>query len=905
MLGMSRRRALLACAASAVLVQSLVHRCSGTPTEEVAPLNHEGNQEQAPGVDISATGELQKQIPISFTLPEGKNPASQVASLNQGNQVIAPAFLKATTGEVEQQIEGELPSTKSNPDDAAPSRRLQSAVETHDFKHDEVFLQYPFKAAARRRLERAPNSLVDTQELLSEHVFPHTHAPTRRLQLFTGLPQLTHPFSAVTNLFGTSLSARDRDQLEAFSRRVATSRERVYKDLLFVTGGKHQGMDEYAMKQLIAKVGLENLSTGNVASNVQLSRQESLVLEAAKRSRFQIDRIIATYEREVAQHAKTLRQEMQADTNQQSIRAKINSITSEGLFRKHTLSVRRLQQASRFRRLAALLQGPGLLGKASSLLHAMDPSSITDSINASLGGLGLHHLHLPNIGGLDLRQDGQAAILPLGDMRGLQAALDSIFPIRQQATAVSVPLRSFQQGVSTATDGAIGAFLSKEGLLPFLSVDSAKQLLGSLIGGEAIAPHGASGWDDLGLSPGAAKALSGIMPFETFLSKLGILAEEVDADVGTLKRETKKRIGAEGFPVLPEQLLQVDTLLDRLVWGSLHPPVRRLQEIQNASETQPQPQQPQQQEQQGQEQQQVPKVQPQVPKVQPQDLSVQPQISNVQPQALNVQPQVPNVQPEVSNVQPEVPEPPEAGQEASEGEAPQKAPLGEPQASQEVPEEAFLAEPDASQLASETVSQAQQPPSDDPQEAQEPEIITSANQQKGVGEEQEEDSEEDEAATVSNLFDALLSEEGWTEETAEEQLESALQRIELLADAVTVLLKEYEKAVEHLQDLLDEQIETAEEIRDELKDQVTEMREQVATAQQEQQQKHGPTAAAKEVVKAYDEAIEGIKESLEGLLQQEQQQQGLSPTAQQELASMAPKIEAAAQERLPPPVAAP
>lgn len=849
MLGMSHRRALVACAAWAVLAHSLVDRCSCT-TEETATLNHEGEQEQAHVIDVSAAGELQKQSSSSSTLPEGKNPASQVASLNQGNQVQAPAFLKTASGELVEKNQRGLYSHEIKADNPPASRRLQSPVEADDFRHDNVFSQYPFKAAARRRPENTLKSIVDTQELLSEHIFPHQRAPTRRLQLLSGLSQLAQPFAAVSSLFGSGLSARDQDQLETFSRRVAVSRERVYKDLLFVTGGKHQGLDEYAMKQLVAKVGLENLATGNVPSSVQLSRQESLVLDAAKRSRFQVERIILTYEREVAQHAKTLRQEMHADTNQHSLRAKIDSIASEGLFKKQTLTVRRLQQAPRIRRLANLLQGPGLLGNAGSLFRSIDPLNISHSINASLGGLGLHHLHLPNIGGLGLRQDGNAAVLPLGDVSGLQQALESIFPVRQQAAALATPLRSFQQGVSTATEGAIGAFLSKEGLLPFLSVDTTKHMLEGLMGGAAIAPHGASGWDELGLSPAAAKGLAGIMSFDTFLNKLGVVAQEVDADVGTLKRETKRRIGAEGFPVLPEQLLQVDGLLDRLVWGSLHAPLRRLQEVEKAPETHQALQEEQQPHQQS---------------------EVQEQVANVQHQAVEAEQQVPEIQ------------------------------LGAAQ------EEASQTHQEAPKAIQETAQAPQPAAAGAEEQAPEVEVPTVPEQEKVAAEQQEESGEEGKG-TVNNLFEALLSEEGFADETPEEQLDSALQRIELLADAVTVLLKEYEKAVEHLQKLLDEQIEAAEDIRDELEEQVMAMKQHVTTAHQKQQQQTGQkgaaAAAATEVARAYDEAMGGIKGSFQDLLQQAQQEQEVAPAVQQELTSMAAKIEAAAEEGLLSPVVA-
>ncbi|CDI83033.1 hypothetical protein EAH_00032330 [Eimeria acervulina] len=126
---------------------------------------------------------------------------------------------------------------------------------------------------------------------------------------------------------------------------------------------------------------------------------------------------------------------------------------------------------------------------------------------------------------------------------------------------------------------------------------------------------------------------------------------------------------------------------------------------------------------------------------------------------------------------------------------------------------------------------------------------------------------------------------------------AALQRVELLADAVTVLLREYEKAVEHLQDLLDDQLDAAEEIREELEDQVKEIRDQVKTARKPMQQR-AATAAA-EVARAYDGALEGFKASLEALLEQPQKTQPASPTMQGDFATLAARIQAAADEKLP------
>ncbi|CDJ27678.1 LOW QUALITY PROTEIN: uncharacterized protein EMH_0033910 [Eimeria mitis] len=449
MLGISLRKALLACAASAVLAHSLVHSCSAATAGETAPPNTTQNGSQGRSSVATAAEKPQEHVPGPSGFIEGKNPASQVAALNGGHRLESPGFL----GPSGEQVEAPQPQHSSA--DPAPSPQLQSSGARPSSEAARTRIQ----AATRRRLEGSLKRLMDVHELPSKRTSSRGISPPRRLQLLAGISQLAQlpQLPTLPNLLGSGLSARDRDQLETFSRRVATSRERVYKDLLFSTGGRQHGLDEFAMKQLVAKVGLENLASGNVPSSAQLSHQEYRVLDAARRSHFSVERIIATYEREVAQHMKTLRNALEANVNNPSIRAKITSIASDNLFRRpRDISVRRLQGSPHNRKLAALLQGPGLLSTASSLIRSMDPANLSQSLSAGLGGLGLQHLHLPNIGNLGLRQDGTSQMqLPITDLGGLQQALQSVFPLPQQVTALSGPLRSFQQGVETATDGAM------------------------------------------------------------------------------------------------------------------------------------------------------------------------------------------------------------------------------------------------------------------------------------------------------------------------------------------------------------------------------------------------------------------------------------------------------------------
>lgn len=794
MLGFSGRTAILACAASAVLVRRLVPDCSASLLEGTAPLGDVANDEQT---DFPA-------------FPEGRDLSDQAAPKYQENQVHTPAQIEAAT-EGANKMPGAPPAKEiSTKDEHAFTMHFVEGRKQHD-----ASLRNPFKGAARRRHE-AP---LDHERQEADDM-PVQKSHLRRLELLEGLSQLVQPISAMSNLLNLNLSPRDKDQLETFARRVATSRERVYRDLLFVTGGKFQGMDEYDMKQLVAKVGLEHMSSGYVPPNIPLSSQESTVLDAAKRGRFHVDRIISTYEREVSQHARTLRQELETNS-QHALRGKIDSIVSDGLFKKHVLSVRRLQAIPRNRRLSGLLQGPGLLNTAGSLLRSIDPSNLNASLNSSLNGLGLHHMNLNNIGRLGSTQNGGLASIPLTDVSGLRRALEAIFPQPQQAAALSPPLRSFQQGVSTSTDGAIGAFLSKEGLLPFLSVDSAKRMLGGLIGGEAIAPHGIHGWEDLGLSPAAAEGAAGVMPFQTFLQKLGLVAQEVDSDVGFLKRETKLRIRSEGIPLLPHQMSQVDALLDRLVWGSLQAPRRRLQENTDipvdtgAKQIEKDPHTDVDEDQQGQQQ--------QAEKVQKQQLG--------HPETVAVKQQH---QPATQEVQP-------------------------------------------------------QPQPEEIQPQPRPQIV----QQKEQGSDKDD-------ASLGSLFNLLMAEEGLEGIDVNEKMDSALQRVELLADAISVLLTEYERAVEHLQDLLDEQVDAAEDIKDELEEQLKELQNQVKKKQQRQyrQAEAAAAEAAASVAKAFDEAMESLKESLEGLLKEEQEKESVPAPVQQELAALAAKIEAAAHERL-------
>ncbi|KAL8432589.1 hypothetical protein Efla_002821 [Eimeria flavescens] len=573
MLGKGCRRAVVACAASAIIAHTLVH--AGLASElELTPAVDSGLPEQKPAASVPSV-ELQEQTFGEQGLSEGSDPSPQVASLPAQDEFYSAAQADEQPAAETEDGQGKQKESSAEGGVAtAPSQQPEEA-------EDAGFLGSSGGPSRRLNGPLTTHS-VGVSELASETMIPRQDRGPLQLNLLGGLTSIGQPLAAVANLLGGSISARDKDQLETFARRVATSRERVYKDLLFVTGGKLHGMDEFDMKQLVSKVGLENLANGVPANSyLQLSNKETQTLEGAKRTHLQLEKIKATYEREVALHFKTLRQELQADISSPSIKTKVHGIVSDGLFKKYTVNLRRLQQTSpfRLRRLAGLLQGPGLLGTAGSLLRSIDPANLTTSLNEGLGGLGLHHLHLTNIGGLGggLHSRSQPLVSP-SDFTTLQSALQSILPFPQQVAALSAPLRSFQQGVSTSTDGAIGAFLSKEGLQPFLSVDMAKRLLGGLIGGEAVAPGGVTGWDDLGLPPSTASGLASIMPFERFLGKLGGVAQEVDADVGTLKRETKRRIGAQGLSLLPDQMRQIDDLLDRLVWGSLQAPARRLQQ---------------------------------------------------------------------------------------------------------------------------------------------------------------------------------------------------------------------------------------------------------------------------------------------------------------------------------------
>lgn len=928
MFGISPKKVFLACAASAVIAHNLTHRCSASYQNNTAQ-SYSGAQQAASNAGVSSEiGGSQILGPPS--LLESKNPASQVASLSHKKQVKTSSSNRASgakDGGTQQKTDSNSvasPPRGTQPESAndaflgrhseevASSRHLSSTIGEEEIQSEHVF---PYSAPPPRL-----NSAVNEQAPPKEQAVPYSadRLPPRRLQLLGNLSQLTQPLSVFTNLFGDGLSARDRDQFETFSRRVLTSRERVYKDLLFVTGAKFHGLDEYAMKQLVTKVGLENFASGLLPSNVQLSQQESAVLEAAKRSRFQIERIVDTYEREVAQHARTLRQELQTDSSQQWIQQKIESIATNGIYKRRTLSGRHLQQFFRLRRLAALLQGPGLLGAAGSLIRSIDPSNLTNSLNAGLGGLGVHHLRLPNIGGLGIGDDGRAPEPGLEDGNALQRALSAIFPLPQQATAIAGPLRSFQQGVSTATEGAIGAFLSREKLFPFLSIDTTKQLLGSLLGGEAVAADGASGWESLGLAPTAVQGLAARMPFESFLSKLGLLAQEVDSDVGTLRRETKKRIGAGGFPVHADQLLKIDNILDRLVWGALQPPQRRLQQVEYDSKLQPQQEEEEVTQLQQPQQQQTLQLRTQAPPAHPVTPETQQQKPGTQQQqAAEAQQQTFAARQQTSGGQQQAP----GDQQQAPG-SPQQAPI--PQQRKPKPQQQG---PGAQQQRpvppqqQKPVSPQQQGPAGAPDEK-------GPQQQSpvkdgpvglppvGAGDDELDSRDND---SLEDLFDALIEEDKWEKYDPEEKMNAALQRVELLADAVTVLLKEYERAVEYLQKLLEEQVEAAEDIRDEIEEQVERLKKQVGHAQakkqqqkqqqlQKQQKRHGDAdaeraSAAAQLAKAYDEAMEGLKDSLEGLLQQQQQKQNVPDPVQQELGSLAAKIEAVVDEKRPSAVA--
>lgn len=915
----SLRRALLSCAALAALAHSLVHSCLAA----ARPLNNAPTSATQSGVQgrssvAGVSDNPQEYVPGLSGFLEGKNPAYQVAALNSRRHLESAVFV----GTSEDRVEAYQPQHSSNETKPLPQLQPSGA-------------------------DPAPPSKVkDYNERLAQHKISPGIPPPRRLQLLAGLSQLTQlpQLGTLPNFLGSGLSARDRDQLETFSRRVATSRERVYKDLLFATGGRLHGMDEFAMKQLVTKVGLENLSSGTVPSSHQFSHQELRVLDAARRSHFSVQRIIASYEREVAQHARTLRNTLEASMNNPIIRSKIASIASDNLFKRpREVSVRRLQDSSRNRSLAALLQGPGLLGSASSFIRSMDPSGLSQSLSAGLGGLGLQHLHLPNIGGLGLHQDGTSqGLLPITDISGLQQALQAVFPLSQQVTALSGPLRSFQQGVETATDGAIGAFLSREGLLPFLSVGTAKELLGGLIGGEAVGPQGLRGWDDLGLSPVSVSGLAAVMPFDTFLTKFAALAHEVDSDVGVMKREARKRLGAGGVSMLPEQLSQVDNILDRLVWGTLRAPVRRLQHTEATGEMrhdwQPHLHAPAQH---------MTHAFPmaQLPNVEGQNLPTPAQhrlqplvVPNHQPKQITPSNLAlkPNLPPPPQQAVPE-PEPSTRGHEQSPAEhqvslpdhgqpspdpvqypSELEQPMFEPEQRTAEPEEP-TSEPgqttaNPAQTTSEperTTPNPEQPrfelqqPTADPQRPvlePEPEKQAPVGQDPQADQQEQNQQKEDNGNAIDTLFGAMLGND-IVGMDPEEAMQAALQRVELLADAVTVLLKEYEKAVEHLQDLLDDQLDAAEEIREELEDQVTEMKDQVKIAQKPKRE--GAAAAAAAVARVYDEAVEGLKASLEALLEQPEANQPTASGMQEDLAALAARIQAVVEEKLPSIVTAP
>ncbi|CDI85372.1 hypothetical protein, conserved [Eimeria praecox] len=925
MFGISLRKALLFCAASAVLACSW-HKCSAATAGETALPSRIQNGAQGQRSVAAAAEKPQEYVPGPSGFLEGKNPASQVAALNSGRHVESPAVLGSPGGQVEAT---QSPFSSDNPNSFTQLQHSGAAPAASPTEKEQRNVQ----ADSRRRLEGPLSKMMDSLKLLSQHTSGGI-SPPRRLQLLAGISQLTQlpQLSTLPNLLGGGLSARDKDQLETFSRRVATSRERLYKDLLFTTGAKQHGLDEFAMKQLVAKVGLENLSSGNAPSSSQLSHQEFRVLDAARRSHFSVERIIAAYEREVAQHARTLRNALETNMNNPSIRAKVSSIASENLFKRpRDVSVRRLQDSSPNRNLAALLQGTGLLGTAGSLIRSMDPLSLSQSLSAGLGGLGLQHLHLPNIGGLGLRQDSTSqTMLPITDLGGLQQALQSVFPLPQQVTALSGPLRSFQQGVETATDGAIGAFLSREGLLPFLSVDKAKELLGGLIGGVAIGPNGLKGWQDLELSPVSVNGLAAVMPFDTFLNKFAALAHEVDSDVGVMKREARKRLGAGGVSILPDQLSEVDSILDRLVLGTLRAPVRRLQQTERtevgsdlpsqlqvldqhvAPGSPPFPQKP------------SPILQrPTMPTQQalgpPMEPAHPPQQTPLSGQAVKPDLAFPSHQP-VPTLERPTPKPEQAPKPEQVAPKPEQVapkpeqvapkpeqvapkpeqPTPKPEQPTPKPEQPTPKPEQPTPKPEQPTPKPEQPTPRPEQPIPKPELPAPEDNvpagQAPEDSEQQQGQQEDNSAALDSLLGSLLGDEPEVLDS-EEEMNAALQRVELLADAVTVLLKEYEKAVEHLQDLLDDQLDAAEEIREELEDQVREMKDQVRTSLKPKQQ--GAAAAAAEVARAYDEAMEGFKASLEALLEEPQINQPVSPAMQEDLAALAARIQGTAEEKLP------
>ncbi|KAL8448345.1 hypothetical protein Emed_003875 [Eimeria media] len=877
MLGKGCPRALLAYAASAVLVHTVATSELAAETLDVTPLIDRTPQAEASPIGVPAA-ELSDQIPS--TAPQGTSPPTQVASLPQPGQSDEPA--ENTAGN----DSGESPSGSDAADTGSPA--------SPEAPSDSGFLGA--SGAPTRRLGFV--TTVEEKTIDSENVMPR-RLSSGRLDLLGSLSSLSQPLSqplaVVSNLLGSSISLRDKDQLETFARRIGTSRERLYKDLVFATGAKAQGLDEFDMKQLVAKVGLENLTDGVPSYSSLLSDKEKTVLENAKKNKLHVGKVVATYERDVAQHVKTLRQELKADISQQPIKSRVLSIITDGLFKKHNFTVRRLQAAGpQLRRLAGLLQGgPGLLNTAGSLLRSIDPANLTHSLNAGLGGLGLHHIPLANIGGLGGGPYRSQPLVSPNDITTLHSALQSILPFPQQVNALSGPLRSFQQGVSTSTDGALGAFLSKEGLLPFLPLDTAKRLLNGLIGGEAVAPAGVSGWDDLGLSPSAASGLASIMPFDRFLGKLGAVAHEVDEDVGVLKRETKRRIGAQGLSLLPDQMRQIDGLLDRLVWGSLQAPVRRLQQV-----DEPIPAESQQQE--------AAPVEL-LPQQQPAEVQQQPTVGDVslppqqpegqQPPAVEVQP------PAQAEQQPPTEEAQQ--QQAPQVEQPQQQPTEvkqeEPQQLEQQQQQQQVVEGEQPTQQNQVEAQ-QQPEQQQPQQPQ-------SNKPPRVPQQRppapSKDDDDDDEGGLDSLFELLTGgEELGGELDPEEEMDSALQRVELLADAISVLLKEYERAVEHLQKLLDEQVEAAEDMRDDIKEHLQGLKTQVNGAQQQKeqqkQQQEAAAAAATEVAKSFDKALDGLKGSLEELVQEEQQKHAVPPKAQRRLAGIASKIQAVAEERLLP-----
>ncbi|CDJ43131.1 hypothetical protein, conserved [Eimeria tenella] len=886
MLGISRRRAFLACTATAILAQGLVCRSSVAAVSNSASTTPAQDNQQNSYATV-ATGRPHGYAPTPAFL-EGKKPGFQVAALDNQHQDIASASIKSSTNTAEAL---QYEATGGPP----PSQGLESSVFPDSAGHAEG--QRPTAVAARRLLQGTVATVGPQKS--PEHKFT-AGVPHRRLQLLAGLSQLTQlpHLSPLPNLFGSGLSARDKDLLETFSRRVGTSRERLYRDLMFTTGAKNLGMDEFSMKQLVAKVGLENISTGHIPSSVHLSHQESRVLEAARRSHFGVERIIAAYEREVAQHAKTLLRGLEANVDNPAVRSKIASIASDNLFKRprDVITVRRLQDSPRIRRLAALLQGPGLLGTASSLFRSMDPSSLSHSLSAGLGGLGLHHLNLPNIGALGHHSGSAQGPFAITDLSGLQQALQSIFPASQQVTAISGPLRSFQQGVETATDGAIGAFLSREGLLPFLSIDAAKQLLGGLLGGEVVGPNGLTDWKDLGLSPAAVSGLSAAMPFDTFLNKFTSLAQEVDSGVGIMKREAKKRIGAQGFAILPDQLNQVDNILDRLVWGTLNTPARRLQQTEAAEMALGEPTQ-QITPSEGSNQHQVPSPEEPKTKINP--------VADAGPPATEFAPQVTEAQVPPTSTPQHLATPPQQVQlPSSSQQEEQLQPVPDPAQAASNTEQSTLKPEQPRPDPEKTAPEQEQPSSELKTPSAGTEPVPDHAQQTTVeksDDTQHQQQTAESSTAVDDLVNALLD-ENVGEEDPEDAINAALQRVELLADAVTVLLNEYERAVEHLQDLLDDQLDTAEEIREELEEQVKDLKSQVTAAQQTKQE--GTATAAAEVAKAYDEAMESFKASLEGLLEKPQAEQPLSPALQGDISGLAAKIEAAAEEKLPPLVSA-